>query len=103
MANENKRMLCDFFNMAGFRIIMKQNRKFSKNDKAAITPNMARLALTSLLSYFAGGLVNSEMFRISKNLLPSIFDNFFEKLTKMKILLSPFQNHEINMSRIFLQ
>ena len=87
MANENKRMLCGFFNMAGFLVIMTQNRKFSKIDNAAITPNMASFALASLLSSFAGGLVNSEMFRISKDSLPSIFDNFFEKMTKIKISL----------------
>ena len=45
IAKENRRMLCGLFNIVGFRIIITQNRKFSKNDKAAITPNIASVDL----------------------------------------------------------
>jgi len=40
IAKENKRMLCGLFNMAGFFIIITQNREFNKNDRTAINPNI---------------------------------------------------------------
>jgi len=46
MANENIRMLCGLLSIFGFLVIIAQNRKFSKNDKAAITANIASLVFT---------------------------------------------------------
>ena len=45
MANENSRILCGRFSIAGFLIIITVNRKFSRNDKAAITPYITPVAL----------------------------------------------------------
>jgi len=43
IAKENRRMLCGLFNMAGFLIIITQNSEFSKNDRAAMNPNVQAL------------------------------------------------------------
>ena len=45
MANENRRILCGLFRIAGFLIIITANRKFSRNDKAAITPYVTPIAV----------------------------------------------------------
>jgi len=64
IANEKRRMLCGLFNMAGFLIIMRQNRKFSKQDNTAIIPNITCLAVAGI-----GITISSrEMFRGRENL-----------------------------------
>ena len=76
MANENKRMLCGPLSIVGFLIIITQKRKFSKNDKAAIAPNIVSLALAwELSSLFSGFGV--EMLRVTETVLLSgyIFDS----------------------------
>ena len=78
IANENRRILCGLFNMAGFFIIITQNSEFSKNDRAAITPNIpASLALTWRLWSSKAGVESPwlESFLIGENeLCASIFD-----------------------------
>ena len=66
MANENMRMLCGLFSIFGFLVIIAQNRKFSKNDKAAITANIASLAFNGEFSSLLPGF-SVEMFGISEN------------------------------------
>lgn len=66
MANENIRMLCGLLSIFGFLVIIAQNRKFSKNDEAAITANIASLAFTSEFSSPLSGF-GVEMFRISES------------------------------------
>ena len=46
MASENRRMLCADFNMTGFLIIITQKKKFKNTEKAAISPNIARVPST---------------------------------------------------------
>ena len=64
MANENIRMLCGRLSIFGFLVIIAQNRKFSKNDKAAITVNIASLGFNWDFSSLLPGL-GVEMFHIS--------------------------------------
>lgn len=64
MANENIRMLCGRLSIFGFLVIIAQNRKFSKNDKAAITVNIASLGFNWDFSSLLPGL-GAEMFHIS--------------------------------------
>lgn len=64
MANENIRMLCGRLSIFGFLVIIAQNRKFSKNDKAAITVNIASLGFNWDFSSLLSGL-GVEMFHIS--------------------------------------
>ena len=64
MANENIRMLCGRLSIFGFLVIIAQNRKFNKNDKAAITVNIAFLGFNWDFSSLLPGL-GAEMFHIS--------------------------------------
>ena len=45
MANENSKILCGLFSIAGFLIMITEKRKFSRNDKAAITPYITPIAV----------------------------------------------------------
>jgi len=63
MANEKSRILCGLFSMVGFLIIITENRRFSRNDKAAITPYITPMAVEKA----SAAVVDSpslEMFRI---------------------------------------
>lgn len=66
MAKENIRMLCGLLSIFGFLTITVQNRKFSKNDKAAITPNIFSLAFSWEFSSLLPGF-GVEMFLILEN------------------------------------
>ena len=96
MANENRRILCGLFNMAGFLIIIAQNKKFSKNDKAAITPNIVCLALVSESSLPINGIV-VEMFPITEDVLLFWFIFDIPKKVAGKKLNNSFLKRERNI------
>ena len=83
-------MLCGLFNLAGFLIIITQNRKFNKNDKAAITPNITSLALASELWSSMAGVDGSsfEIFFVCEGVIRfSILNSLHIKMISLWISL----------------
>ena len=81
IAKENRRMLCGLFNMAaGFFIIITQNSEFSKNDRAAINPNIPATLPSAWRLWSSKVGVDSpllELFRRGENVFSaSMFDIF---------------------------
>ena len=79
MANENRRILCGLFSIAGFLIIITANRKFSRIDKAAITPYITSLALAQVSAVD----VDSPSFELFKICVLFIFNDLFKKFVKI--------------------